>query len=323
MRLSMLRLPLTACLIAVLAPAWATAQTAVPAAPAAPAAAPAAKPAATPSDKPLPPEQTSIVTRDGVQLHLTYFPSNRGKDAVPVILLHMFKGNRHEMEGLGLYLQKQGCAVVAPDLRGHGDSKLYLGKNQLEPDRIPPPQFANMVLIDMEAIKKFLIDKHNAGTLNVDKLCIVGAEMGASVGLNWAAQDWSAFDLPTLKQSKDVKAVVLISPRSSVKGLTLNKALAFDLFRSSIDAYLIAGAEDKESATEAKKIRDTLSRGRPKATKVSEETVFLTVDELKTKLVGTKLLGEQSLGVEGVIGDFINLRLAERPDLPWKERRTP
>lgn len=315
----MLRLSLAACSVAVLVPQIASAQTAVPAA----TAAPTAKPAGTPGDKPLPPEQTSIVTRDGVQLHLTYFPSNVGKDAVPVILLHGFKGDRHEMEGLGLYLQKQGFAVVAPDLRGHGASKLYQGKVQIDPDRMVPAQFANMVLIDMEAIKKYLIDKHNAQALNIDKLCVIGAELGASVAFNWAAQDWSAYDLPTLKQSKDVKAVVLISPRASFKGLTLNKALAFELFRSSISAYLIAGAEDTESANEAKRIRDALSRGRPKASKVADETIFLTVDELKTKLVGSKLLGEQSLGVDEVIGQFVALRLAERPDLPWKARVAP
>lgn len=305
--------------VAALGTAAASAQTA-----AAPAATPAptAKPAGTPGDKPLPPEQTSIVTKDGVQLFLTYFPSNRGKDAVPVILLHMFKGDRHEMEGLGLFLQKQGYAVVAPDLRGHGDSKLYLNKVAVEPDRMVPAAFANMVLIDMEAIKKFLIDKHNLATLNVDKLCIVGAEMGASVGFNWAAQDWSAYDLPTLKQSKDVKAVVLLSPKASLKGLTLNKPLAFDLFRSSIAAFLIAGGEDAESATEAKRLKDSLERGRPKPTKIEDKTVFIEAG-LKTKLVGSKLLGEESLGVDQVIAQFIELRLGNRPDLVWKERKAP
>lgn len=288
------------------------------------AAAPTATATGTPgAQKLLPPEQTSITTKDGVQIFLTYFPSNRGKDAVPVILLHGFKGDRHEMEGLGLFLQKQGCAVIAPDLRGHGDSKLYHGKVQLEPDRMPPPQFANMVLIDMEAVKKFVIEKNNAAALNVDKLCLVGAEMGASVAFNWAAQDWSAYDLPTLKQSKDVKAVVMISPRTNIKGLTLNKPLTFELFRSSISAYLIAGAEDNESATEAKRLRDMLDRNRPKATKIEDKTIFLTVDDLKTKLVGSKLLGEESLGVDQVINQFIQLRLAERPDLPWKERKAP
>ena len=32
-----------------------------------------------------------------------------------------------------------------------------------------------MVFEDMEAIKRFLMIKHNAGELNIDKLCVVGA----------------------------------------------------------------------------------------------------------------------------------------------------
>ena len=42
----------------------------------------------------------------------------------------------------------------------------------------------------MEAIKRFLMTKHNAGELNIDKLCVVGVEFGL-VAVNWAAHDWS------------------------------------------------------------------------------------------------------------------------------------
>jgi hypothetical protein len=51
---------------------------------------------------------------------------------------------------------------------------------------------------------------------------------------------------------------------------------------------------------------------------VEEKTVFLE-NTLKTKLVGTKLLGEASLGVDQYIAQFIELRLVNQP-WPWKDR---
>ena len=41
-----------------------------------------------------------------------------------------------------------------------------------------------MVREDMRAVKDFLWERNNAGQLNIDKLCIVGADMGASVALD-------------------------------------------------------------------------------------------------------------------------------------------
>ena len=54
---------------------------------------------------------------------------------------------------------------------------------------MPPAQFKAMVTCDMEAVKKFLWERNNAGELNIDKLCVVGAEMGASVAVNFALAD--------------------------------------------------------------------------------------------------------------------------------------
>ena len=66
-----------------------------------------------------------------------------------------------------------------------------------------------MAALDMEAVRKFLVDKNDAGELNLNKLCLVGSGMGASVAANWAVQDWSAPPLAVGKQGQDVKALVL------------------------------------------------------------------------------------------------------------------
>ena len=78
---------------------------------------------------------------------------------------------------------------------------------------------------DVEMCKAFLMEKNNNKELNIDKLCLVGAEMGAVVAVDWAARDWSWPILPGRKQGQDVKALVLLSPEWSFKGMTIGPAI--------------------------------------------------------------------------------------------------
>jgi len=284
----------------------------------------AAAPAPTATKPAAAPQETIVENyleneKTDVPIHLTYLPGSRGKETVPIILLHSFKGDRHEMEGLGLYLQSQGHAVIIPDLRGHGQSTTVLGTDRkLDANTMPPAHLTSMVTRDMNAVKRFIVSKHNAAELNVEKLGIVGAEMGAVVAVNWAALDWAAPDYPGRKQSKDVKALVLLSPTMAFKSLTIAQALNYPPIRDILSVFVITGAEDVNGSREARTIHSRLERARPKPTKIEEKTVFLE-DTLKTKLTGAKLLGEKSLGVEQVIGQFIELRLVRDPS-PWKDR---
>lgn len=289
--------------------------------------APAAAPSTGKGDDQVPEKIEAVATdyrrntATDVPIHLTYLPGRNGKESVPVILLHMYKGDRHEMEGLGLSLQKQGFAVFMPDLRGHGQSTTVIGSDRkLDAATLLPQHFTAMIERDMEAVKRYIVARHDAGELNVDKLCLVGAEMGSVVAVNWAAQDWSWNDLQGIKQSKDVRALVLLSPLRQFKNLTIAKALAFPPIRDVLSFFIIVGAEDAAGVASARQIAQQLERSRPKPTKIEEKTVFLQDTDLKTKLVGSKLLGEKSLGIEGVIAEFLELRIANQTFEPWKAR---
>lgn len=292
----------------------------------APAADSAVAQAPADGKKLMPLEEGSVVTRDGMKITYSYLPGLNGKDSAVVVLLHMFQGNRHEMEGLGLALQKLGHAVFLPDLRGHGDSKTGEGRpRDLDASFMPIQEFANMVTMDLEALKKVIIEKNNAGALNVEKLCVVGAEMGAAVAVNWAALDWSVPPLANLKQGQDVKALVLLSPQMTFKPtLSLTKPLAYDPVRKQIAFFLIAGSEDLAGSRDVRQINDTLERARRPARpdQTVEKTVFVLMENLKTKLVGSKLLGEPTLGVETFIAEFIQTQVADKK-LSWSERKSP
>lgn len=144
--------------------------------------------------------------------------------------------------------------------------------------------------------------------------------MSAAVAVGWTYNDWQWPVLPNLKQGQDVKAVVLLSPALTFK--TLNTATAVTStqspIREQVSLFLIAGAEDLPSVREVRRVYQQLERVRPKADKIEDKTLFIE-DTLKTKLIGTKLLGEASLGVDQLIGEFIELRLV-RQLLPWKDR---
>ena len=135
------------------------------------------------------PEDFLLPTADGLQLALTYYPGLKGRESIPIVLLHGWKESRNEFKDLAPALQRLGYAVIVPDLRGHGESTRVKGAQRdetLNALKMPPSQFGLMVVEDMKAVKDFLWARNNAGELNIDKLCLVGAEMGASVALNFA-----------------------------------------------------------------------------------------------------------------------------------------
>ena len=82
--------------------------------------------------------------------------------------------------------------MIAPDLRGHGEStEIDRGGSDREarrPRRLKTADVADMVEVRPgggEIVSA--CEKNNAGELNIDKLCVVGAEMGAIVAARLGA----------------------------------------------------------------------------------------------------------------------------------------
>jgi alpha-beta hydrolase superfamily lysophospholipase len=281
-------------------------------------------------DKPAPPADLNVTTSDGVRLAITYYPSNRGREAVPILLLHMSKGSRTDYKYLASELQQQGFAVIVPDLRGHGDStQQKLGGNEytLSAAKLPVEQYKYMVEKDMYAVKEFLWEKNNAKELNLNKLCVIGAEMGASVAVNFTAFDAAGYGdsdrgpyYGPLQLGLFVKALVLLSPEVSFKGLPL-APLPGDL-RKTLPVLILVGKEDPKSLNEAERVSKLFKRIDPK--KAEDTTYFFRT--LDTKLQGTKLLEPKTLNTDRIILQFLDLRLVQSDEVKnwtWKALKKP
>jgi alpha-beta hydrolase superfamily lysophospholipase len=286
------------------------------------------------------PQNSSITTDDGLVLHYTFYPGGfqqnlktkevtavPGKEVVPILLLHGWKGKRTEYDATASMLQRLGHAIMVPDLRGHGDSNVR---------RIPGREFTynldrmargdiEMMRADLDAVKKVLLEKNNAEELNIELLCVVGAEFGATLAVNWAMADWSWPQLPGFKQGRDVKVLVLLSPLNSFRGISLDNALEFPVIRVSLPIMIVVGAEDTKNSRDAKAIYQRLAKFRGKTPANAKESggrQNLVLVEPPTSLTGTQLLAPRGLTVNQQLAGFIHAQLTMRKgDFPWMDRR--
>jgi pimeloyl-ACP methyl ester carboxylesterase len=281
------------------------------------------------------PEDLTLETKDGVSLRCTFYPGTAKKASAPIILVHGWEGQRGEFDGLALYLQSLGHTVIAPDLRGHGQSTVVKtpdgDSETIDLTKFRQRDLESMVL-DLERCKRFLLDKNNEGECNIEMLCVIGSELGSIVALHWAARDWNAPVLPAYKQGQDVKALVLLTPQQSFKGLTTREPMSHPIIRSKLSMMLVAGLEDSKGRAEAKRLHKSLESSRPKIDDSDDEERRKKLDlflvEPETSLTGTQLLSNSVKVGRGTVGsyiaNFIALRLvAKQEEFAWTERKNP
>lgn len=285
-------------------------------------------------DKPTPPkpEDLTLETRDGVLLRCTYYEGLAGKKSVPIIMIHDWDGRRGEFDRIAVGLQSLGFSVIAPDLRGHGRStrrKLPNGEDaELDRERFTKAAVLAMVN-DIAAIKSFLLKKNNEGKLNIEMLCVMGSGMGALVALNYTTVDWNKPTLPAYKLGKDVRGLILISPKQSFKGLTNRIALSDPIFRaasaqSQISAMVISGKESP-GHSDARRTFKSLERMHPKSPDDPKKKTLYFI-ELETSLAGNRLFSAPRVGgsLARSIAGFIKIRILDNADrLVWHSRENP
>jgi pimeloyl-ACP methyl ester carboxylesterase len=318
---------------------------------------PAAKKADAAADQsePAKPEDVQLSTDDELELKATFYPGAKGPESIPVVIIHGLgpKCNRLDFTqagGLAEYLQGTlGCAVVVPDLRGHGESTKWSDelqkrlreqhkrpKDALKAEKLKPADRVAMLEQDLKAVKDFLWKKNNKKELNLDKLTVIGVEDGAALALSFAAADAEGYEhhramFGPLKLGNFLKALVLISPQTRVIGLNASQVLhdqQFQEMRRNLPVMIIAGNQNNLYFNEAKTLQKLFVSGRPKLdskNKLDDMTVWF-YGNVDTKLQGAKLTSEVSLKVPEKIVKFMKTRLIDNPDAKewvWKERKLP
>jgi pimeloyl-ACP methyl ester carboxylesterase len=303
-----------------------------PAAGGEPAAVPEAEAETVPKAKKL-----TLETSDGVGLAAWYYAAP--KDAAPlatVILVHDLEGSHKSVEPLALGLQNAGCAVVAPDLRGHGASAMRTSPSG-EEDRLDPKTFkkSDLELIaaavggrvrdqsglrgDIEAVRNFIKERSDAGELDIDRLCVVGSGAGATLAALWTAADWAWPPIASGPQGQQVRALVLISPAWATKGLTISPALATEALKREVPILVLAGKDDRD----ASRLADQLKRQRPREwfeqragqqftvakdlEKPGDATMFFI--QIASTLSADKLSADPAAGLAAHVKTFLTLAL--------------
>ncbi len=200
-----------------------------------------------------------LTAPDGWPIHITYYAS-KTKEAPVVILLPGAEGRdsgsmtRRVWDDTAAFLNRKGIAVVSVDLRKHGDSVPegnVVPESQL--NRLSAADYQAMVLGDLETVKNFLLQEHEQKNVNIRKLGIAAAGSSALVAATFAVNDWAKKpwnDAPTLAAStprgQDVRALLMLSPKSSVRGLNATKTMqAIGSITPPIAVHVYYSGEDK------------------------------------------------------------------------------
>lgn len=272
-----------------------------------------------------PPEDKTLLTRSGIPLKITYFPSDAGKDAPVVVLLHGKGGNRLVWKDFATRLQQEAnYAVITVDLSGHGESGSRMSKPAGgKKGEMKPTEVQAMVLDDLETVKRFIYNEHQEQNLNMAKLALVGADLSAAVAVVFADNDWQKKpydDAPIVEQQtpkgQDVKALILLSPEEHVPGLKVSSSAAV-LKRIPMPVMIGVSKKDGLDKGSAKKLYDNFAP--KKGFEADKQYVYL--QEYDGQLRGTDLLGQDSQKVETNILNFLDRHLTPLP-IEWRDRRS-
>lgn len=230
----------------------------------------------------------SMETDDGVLLQGTLLEPE-GTPAGCVVLLHMFARDREDWAILAPGIRRLGLGLYAPDLRGHGDSRTRRGEIYSYFDFLPP-DFARMPS-DVGAALDFLGPRRQ---IDPSRMALVGASVGASAALAWAAD-----------HAEDVRTLVLLSPRWDFRGLNVREAVP----RAAAIPCLVLAGEAEEHLDQAREIAEALQAGNPETRLVTFPPVPQREDH------GTALLSGEGRGdaVRAQILDWLRARLDLEP----------
>lgn len=184
------------------------------------------------------PEEVTLRTADGVRIVGTYYPPDRPGPRPSVVLLHMLDHARGDWDESARGLSGEGYAVLAIDLRGHGESTRGVGSWR----SFTEEGFQAMVE-DVAAAHEYL---RRAPQADSDRLAVIGASIGANVALLYGSREPS------------VKTLALLSPGLDYRGVRTREAMSLYGPRP----VLIAASREDSYSAQSSAALDALASGR-------------------------------------------------------------
>jgi dienelactone hydrolase len=209
-------------------------------------------------------------TDDGVTIMGDYYPPT-GRAISPVaILLHMYKHDRTTWAPLVKPLHEAGFAVLAIDMRGHGESTEPASMNLAERVTQRDPKLFNDMHKDALAAIQWVRAQPN---VDQKMLVLIGASVGCSVAID------------TMVREPSVDAIVCLTPGANYLGVDSIE----HILKTGSRPILLLATEDEREAT------DVLSKSADNAT---GEIVS------PGRIHGTNMFGEVA-GIEAKITAFV------------------
>jgi len=305
-------------------------------------------------------EEVKFDTADQVELKGTYYPSNKGKKAFTVLMLHDLNpksSSKSDAWGkLAEELQKAGCAVLAFDFRGYGDSttidknfwlqpvnqNFVKGFNPTKPKESIlvkdfKPGYAPALVNDVMAAKMYLDRRNDSGECNSGKTIIIGAGEGATLGLMFAYAECNRYQMlptgqrETKPQGKDTACVIALS-MSQTLGTAFAGNGGGQGKRAPVDQYLrkvgvdekipvafVYGADETNAKQALTWLKTDLKVDTGKNKPDPERPYTWHVGIAKTKLSGQALVSEKLNTIEKITA-YINQFAKDEKAENWEKR---
>lgn len=149
-------------------------------------------------------ERVSFRTTDGLTIAADWTEPVGAKRGV-ILALHMYQSDRSAWAPLVAPAQAQGLGVLAIDLRGHGESARQGDADLAERATARDATLFNAMHRDVDAAMGFLKGKG----FGPEKIVLIGASVGCSVALHWAAEHPRA----------PIAGAILLTPGKSYLGV--------------------------------------------------------------------------------------------------------
>ncbi|MBI3289750.1 MAG: alpha/beta fold hydrolase [Elusimicrobia bacterium] len=197
-----------------------------------------AAPAAVPVAKPLlPGSPAELKTVDGWALKAVFAPGTPGKTTF--ILLHGTGQRKEDWKRLAFPLNRAGYGVMAVDLRGHGESRTTPAGEAITWKKLRATTRADNDYVDMSRDAEAAVAWLAGQGVPEDSIGLIGAEVGGSVALRYAATH------------PKVPLVVMLSP-----GMKWQEVLTVNALRAMkrpipTPILMVYSAADRTSSKEA------------------------------------------------------------------------